>query len=49
MRRKDREITDINEIKFLLKTMDTIRIGFNDQPYPYIVPVSYGFEEKTIK
>lgn len=47
MRRKDREITDINEIKFLLKTTDTIRIGFNDQPYPYIVPVSYGFEEKN--
>ncbi len=31
MRRKDREITDINEIKFLLKTTDTIRIRYNDQ------------------
>ena len=44
MRRKDREINDINENFDILTRCDTIRIGFHGEKYPYIVPVSFGAE-----
>jgi len=44
MRRADREITDFNEIVDVLERADTIRLAMHDEPYPYIVPLSYGFE-----
>ncbi|MBQ7645077.1 MAG: pyridoxamine 5'-phosphate oxidase family protein [Spirochaetales bacterium] len=44
MRRKDREVLDINEIFDILDRCDTIRVGFHGENYPYIVPVSFGAE-----
>ena len=44
MRRKDREIKDFEEILDILKRANTIRLGLNGDPYPYVVPVSFGFE-----
>jgi nitroimidazol reductase NimA-like FMN-containing flavoprotein (pyridoxamine 5'-phosphate oxidase superfamily) len=44
MRRSDREITDFNEIVGVLRRADTIRLGLRGDPYPYVVPLSYGFE-----
>ena len=44
MRRKDREINDINEIFDILTRCDTVRIGFHGESFPYIVPVSFGAE-----
>ena len=44
MRRKDREVTDFTEIVEILRRADTIRLGLHHEPYPYIVPVSFGFE-----
>jgi nitroimidazol reductase NimA-like FMN-containing flavoprotein (pyridoxamine 5'-phosphate oxidase superfamily) len=44
MRRSDREITDFDEITDVLRRADTIRLGLYDEPYPYIVPLSLGFE-----
>lgn len=44
MRRADREITDFDEILDVLRRADTIRLGMNGDPYPYVVPLSYGFE-----
>ena len=44
MRRGDREITDFAEILEVLKKADTIRLGLNGAPYPYVVPLSFGFE-----
>lgn len=44
MRRSDREITDFSEIVDILHRADTIRLGLHDQPYPYIVPLSFGME-----
>ncbi|MDR0820897.1 MAG: pyridoxamine 5'-phosphate oxidase family protein [Oscillospiraceae bacterium] len=44
MRRADREITDFGEIADVLCRADTIRLGLHDKPYPYIVPLSFGFE-----
>lgn len=42
MRRKDREITDINEILSIIKKCDTCRIALFDKGYPYIVPLNFG-------
>lgn len=48
MRRKDREITDIEEIEQLLNRADVCRIGLVDGDEPYIVPVSFGYENNAI-
>jgi len=44
MRRSDREITDFYEIMDILRQADTIRLGLHTDPYPYVVPLSFGFE-----
>jgi nitroimidazol reductase NimA-like FMN-containing flavoprotein (pyridoxamine 5'-phosphate oxidase superfamily) len=43
MRRKDREILDINEKLDILKRNKVCRLGFVDSDMPYVVPVNYGF------
>lgn len=44
MRRSDREVTDFKEVVDILRRADTIRLGLHDTPYPYVVPLSFGFE-----
>ncbi len=44
MRRSDREVTDFDEIVGILKRADTLRLALNGKPYPYAVPLSYGYE-----
>lgn len=44
MRRKDREITDTQEIKAILSRAEVLRIALNNGDYPYILPVNFGFE-----
>lgn len=44
MRRKDREITDIAEIKEILMNSDVLHIALNNGTYPYLLPVNFGFE-----
>ena len=44
MRRGDRAIDDFSEILDVLRRADTIRLGLNGDPYPYVVPLSFGFE-----
>lgn len=46
MRRNEREITDRNEIVGILRECDVIRVGFFDEEYPYIVPLSFGINEE---
>ena len=51
MRRKDREVQSLDEIFDILNRCDTVRIGFQGDKYPYVVPVSFGAElidEKVI-
>lgn len=43
MRRKEREVTDIEEIKQILAEGEVLHIALNDGVYPYILPVNYGF------
>ena len=44
MRRKDREITDTNEIKEILDMCKTCHVGMVDGCKPYVIPLSYGYE-----
>lgn len=46
MRRKDRELTNLDEIIAIMKECDVIRLAFFDEEYPYIVPVNFGFTHK---
>jgi len=45
MRRTDREIKSYEEILDVLNRADTIRLGIHDSPFPYVVPLSFGFED----
>lgn len=47
MRRHEREVTDISEINDVLKKSFVLHIGFNDGGRIYVVPVNFGFEEKS--
>ena len=44
MRRKDREVKDLEIIKQIIAECDTIHIGLADGDYPYILPMSFGYE-----
>ena len=44
MRRKDREVTGFAEIADIISRADIIRLGLHNGTYPYVVPVSFGFE-----
>lgn len=47
MRRVDRELTEEKEILQVLDGCDTIRVAFGGETYPYIVPLSFGWEERN--
>ena len=51
MRRSDREIKDISEIISVIEKCDVCRLALNDDGYPYIVPLNFGFtyEDGTIE
>lgn len=44
MRRSDRQVNNFSEIADILSRASTIRLGINGDPYPYVVPLSFGFE-----
>ncbi len=44
MRKSDREIIDFNEKIELLERCTTIRLGINGDKFPYVVPLSFGYE-----
>ena len=44
MRRKDREVTEINEILKIIGKAKILHLGLFDEGYPYIVPLHYGYE-----
>ncbi len=39
MRRQDRMVTDIDEIKEILNSTRIIHLGMMDSDYPYVVPL----------
>ena len=44
MLRKKREVTAPDEITDIIRRSTTLRVGFYGEEYPYVVPVSFGFE-----
>ena len=48
MRRKDQEITDIDEIEGVIKKAISCRIGLADDDAPYIVPVCFGYKRNAL-
>ena len=44
MRRRDREVTDMEEIRAWLKRMKVAHLGLNDHGRVYVVPMHYGFD-----
>ncbi len=44
MRRKDREIADMQEIIQIMEQCDVCRLAFHDQDYPYMVPMNFGMK-----
>lgn len=44
MRRKDREIIEINEVLRILEDAKILHLCLLDGDYPYIVPLHYGYE-----
>lgn len=44
MRRKDREITDFDEIISVMQKCGVCRLALHDAPYPYILPLNFGME-----
>lgn len=50
MRRADREITDFEEMIQVMERCDVCRLAFNQEDYPYILPLNFGYktEGKTV-
>ena len=44
MLRKKREATAPDEITDIIRRSTTLRVGGYGEEYPYVVPVSFGFE-----
>jgi nitroimidazol reductase NimA-like FMN-containing flavoprotein (pyridoxamine 5'-phosphate oxidase superfamily) len=44
MRRKDREVTDFQEILEIIKKCDVCRLALHDEDFPYIVPLNFGLD-----
>jgi nitroimidazol reductase NimA-like FMN-containing flavoprotein (pyridoxamine 5'-phosphate oxidase superfamily) len=48
MRRKEKEITSLEEIEEIVKKAKVCRIGLVDGDEPYILPVCFGYEGKAL-
>lgn len=46
MRRLDRAVTEKAELIEILNRCKVCRVAIYDQPFPYIVPLNYGYEVK---
>ena len=48
MRRKEREISDRNEIEAVILQADVCRLAMVDEASPYIVPLNFGFADNSL-
>lgn len=46
MRKYQRQIEDEEKVYALLDCCQTVRLGLSDEPYPYVVPLSFGWEKR---
>lgn len=43
MRKREREITDLEEIRSILDQCKILHLGLSDDGQPYVVPLNYGY------
>ena len=48
MRRKDKEISSMDEISQVIKKCQVCRLALSQDNIPYIIPVSFGYDGKTL-
>lgn len=48
MRRKEKEITEQSEIEAVIHKSIVCRVGLSDDNIPYIVPLCFGYQDRTI-
>ena len=48
MIKKDREITSLKEIEEVIQKALVCRLGMTDGNEPYIVPMNFGYKDKTL-
>ena len=48
MRRREREVTDINEIESIIHESSVCRLGLVDGDKPYVVPLCFGYFDNTL-
>lgn len=44
MTRREREVTDINEILDIINQAKVLHLGLSDEGWPYVVPMNFGYE-----
>ncbi|MEA4919839.1 MAG: pyridoxamine 5'-phosphate oxidase family protein [Clostridiaceae bacterium] len=44
MRRTDRQVTDLNDIKAILESAKVMHMGMTEDGRPYVLPLNYGYE-----
>ncbi len=47
MRRKEKQVKEQSKIESMIKKALVCRLGLVDDPSPYIVPMSFGFQNNT--
>lgn len=47
MRRKDKEVTDPSKIEEFIRKASVLRIALFDDPFPYLVPVNFGYRGQS--
>ena len=48
MRRKEKEISEESAIEAVIKKSIVCRLGMVDEGKPYIVPLCFGYKDRTI-
>ena len=44
MHREEVRVSDKEMLKAILDRCHTVVVGLHDEPYPYVVPMNYGYE-----
>jgi nitroimidazol reductase NimA-like FMN-containing flavoprotein (pyridoxamine 5'-phosphate oxidase superfamily) len=48
MRRKEKQITDMNEVEKVLEQAPVCRLAMVDQGRPYVVPLNFGYRDGSL-
>ena len=48
MRRKDQAVSDASDIKAIIEKAMVCRLGMVDGDRPYVVPLSFGYQDNTL-